>query len=93
MNGFGRCRHAGCGGAVDREARMIHGVSVAQAVEALGHELVLDSVTLDQLVACGNARTRGVKSRFTHPGLSADGLGPLSRPADQLPPRGRQRAC
>lgn len=63
------------GAAVDREARVIRGVSCAQAVEALGHGLMLDSTTLSQLAELGNAAKKGVKSRFTHPGLSSDGLG------------------
>lgn len=60
---------------IDREARTIHGVSCAQAVEALGHRLILDSTTLQQLADKGNAAKAGIKSRFTHPGLSSDGLG------------------
>lgn len=60
---------------VDREQRVIYGVSAAQAVEALGHGVMLDEKSLDQLVSIGNATQRGIKSRFTHPGMSADGLG------------------
>lgn len=60
---------------VDRENRVIYGVSCAQAVEALGHRLILDNTTLQQLAEHGNAKKGGIKSRFTHPGLSADGLG------------------
>lgn len=60
---------------VDRDQRVIYGVSAAQAVEALGHGVMLDGKSLDQLVTLGNANKRGVKSRFTHPGMSADGLG------------------
>jgi hypothetical protein len=60
---------------VDRDQRVIYGVSAAQAVEALGHGVMLDEKSLDQLVTLGNASKRGVKSRFTHPGMSADGLG------------------
>lgn len=60
---------------VDREKRVIYGVSAAQAVEALGHGVMLDEKSLDQLVSMGNAAKRGIKSRFTHPGMSADGLG------------------
>lgn len=51
------------------------GVAVAQAVEALGHDLLLDNVSLEQIVALGNQAKNGIKSRFTHPGLSSDGLG------------------
>lgn len=60
---------------VDRDQRVIFGVSAAQAVEALGHGVMLDEKSLDQLVSMGNASQRGIKSRFTHPGMSADGLG------------------
>ena len=48
-----------------------------QAVEALGHGMMIDEVTLDQVVAYGNVLAKGVKCRFTHPGLSSDGLGSL----------------
>jgi hypothetical protein len=60
---------------VDWDNRRINGVSLAQAVPALGHAVTLDGVTLDQIAAEGNVKKRGVKSRFTHPGLSSDGLG------------------
>lgn len=60
---------------VDRENRVIYGVSAAQAVEALGHGMMLDGKTLEQIVALGNAAKNGIKSRFTHPGLSSDGMG------------------
>lgn len=62
-------------GFVDREARALNGVAVAQAVEALGHDLLLDETTIDQVVQFGNRATKGIKSRFTHPGLSNNGLG------------------
>jgi hypothetical protein len=62
---------------VDRDERVIYGVSAAQAVEALGHGMMLDSKTLEQIVTLGNATKNGVgiKSRYTHPGLSSDGMG------------------
>ena len=67
---------------VDRDKHIIYGASAAQAVEALGHEMVLDTKTLQQIADLGNrnlannGRTRdGIKSRYGHPGLSADGLG------------------
>ncbi|HSG63300.1 MAG TPA: hypothetical protein VLA24_17885 [Pseudomonadales bacterium] len=60
---------------VDRDERVIYGVSTAQAVEALGHNVMLDTVTLQQIVAQGNSKKSGVKSRFTHPGMSNDGMG------------------
>jgi len=60
---------------VDRERHIIYGVSAAQAVEALGHGMVLDGKTIAQVVEHGNATRNGVKSRFAHPGLSSDGMG------------------
>jgi hypothetical protein len=60
---------------VDREQRTIFGVSLAQAVEALGHGGELDAVSLQQIVDLGNGKRAGVKSRYTHPGLSSDGMG------------------
>ncbi len=60
---------------VDREAHIVYGVAAAQAVEALGHGVLLDGKTISQIVEHGNAARNGVKSRFTHPGLSSSGLG------------------
>jgi hypothetical protein len=54
---------------------IIFGCSVAVAGEAAGHHLIFDTVTLRQLLDMGNKRETGIKSRFTHPGLSDDGLG------------------
>jgi hypothetical protein len=62
-------------GRVDREAHVLRGVSAMQAVEALGHGLMVDRTSLQQFADLGNAAAAGLKSRFTHPGLSADGLG------------------
>lgn len=62
---------------VDREERVIYGVSAAQAVEALGHGIELDAKSLEQIAELGNKSKNGVgiKSRYTHPGLSSDGMG------------------
>lgn len=62
-------------GKVDREARLIQDVSVITMGEALGHDLWIDETFLDQVVKTGNKLKIGAKSRFTHPGLSADGMG------------------
>lgn len=61
--------------AVDRSAHVIYGVSALQAVEALGHRMLIDRTTLEQFVDISNGKPKGLKSRFTHPGLSADGMG------------------
>ncbi len=60
---------------VDREARVIRGFSVITRGEALGHGLWIDHTFLDQVARSGRAEGRGLKARFTHPGLSGDGLG------------------
>lgn len=59
---------------VDREKGMIFGASAIQAVEALGHRLLVDDVMLRQVAELGNAAVK-VKSRFTHPGMCSDGMG------------------
>lgn len=68
-------RHAP--GTVDREAGVIYGASAMQAVEALGHGLDIDETTLAAVAELGNGRERGVKVRFTHPGMCDDGMGKL----------------
>ncbi|QDV44374.1 hypothetical protein Enr13x_42390 [Stieleria neptunia] len=57
-------------------AGIIRGVSLAAVGEALGHEMWLDQITIEQVAeyAQGKAET-GLKCRFTHPGLCSDGMG------------------
>jgi len=62
---------------VDREAKVLRGVSAIARGPALGHGIFVDSQMVSQVVEAGNAAKGGVKSRFTHPGLSSDGLGTL----------------
>ena len=62
---------------VDLEKRIIYGVSMAQAVEALGHGGRLDAISVAQIVALTNGKRSGAKSRYTHPGLSSDGMGKM----------------
>lgn len=76
---FGRAE--GADPVVDRDggkfgAGIIRGVSLASVGEALGHEMWLDQVTIDQITEHANATGEtGLKCRFTHPGLSSDGMG------------------
>ncbi|MEE9609538.1 MAG: hypothetical protein V3U03_17510 [Myxococcota bacterium] len=42
---------------------------------AIGHGFLIDEKTIEQVVALGNARQGGIKSRFTHPDACHDGLG------------------
>jgi hypothetical protein len=66
------------GARVDRESRIIRGVSVIQAGEALGHGLMIDEIMMAQVVAAINATGDiGTKSRFTHPGMCSDAMGKM----------------
>lgn len=62
---------------VEREARVIRGYSVlTSGVEAQGHGLFIDETMAQQAADAINAAgPAGIKSRFTHPGPSSDGLG------------------
>jgi hypothetical protein len=60
---------------VDAAAGIIYGASAMQAVEALGHDVLIDQATLGMIAELGNAQDAGVKVRYTHPGLCGDGLG------------------
>jgi len=55
-------------------AGIIRDFAVITRGEALGHGKWIDGVFLDQVAGAINAAD-GVKSRFTHPDLSGDGLG------------------
>lgn len=60
----------------DSGAGLIARFSVITRGEALGHEMWIDRDFLHQTAEAINATaTQGIKSRFTHPGLSGDGLG------------------
>lgn len=59
-------------------AGVMRGVSIATRGEALGHGYWLDGTTLEQIhqMARGlQAKGPGLKARFTHPGMSSDGMG------------------
>lgn len=58
----------------DYGAGLIKQVSVLCRGEALGHGLWCDSEMLSQTADFINASDNGIKSRFTHPTMSADGL-------------------
>lgn len=61
---------------VDRENNVLRGYTVAQAgpfkSDGRGE---FDREALERIVSLGNAKNGGLKSRFTHPSLSSDGLG------------------
>lgn len=61
---------------VDRNAKVILGYAVMTIGEAKGHGVEIDSETIDQTVELGQATgDRGLKTRFTHPNMSSDGMG------------------
>ncbi len=63
---------------VDREAGVagaLMGLSIAARGEAKGHGMFLDQTFLESLVAGSTAHD--LKARYTHPGISSDGLGTL----------------
>jgi hypothetical protein len=60
----------------DFGAGLITGVAVCTKGEALGHDLWLDDEFISQVSkALSKAGKTGLKARFTHPGLSSDGMG------------------
>ena len=59
----------------DYNAGLIRGAAIVTRGEALGHGLWLDRTFLEQTAEGINTRFDGAKVRFTHPGLSSDGLG------------------
>lgn len=60
----------------DESAGVIYGVSITTRGEALGHRQWIDQVFIKQNADAINAMAdAGVKSRFTHPSLSGDGMG------------------
>lgn len=58
----------------DAGAGLVRGFSAICRGEALGHDLWIDNDFLQQTTDAINASASGAKSRFTHPGLSGDGL-------------------
>lgn len=54
---------------------LIRNVSVITEGEALGHDMWADGVFLTQVTKAINGTNKGLKSRWTHPSLSADGTG------------------
>jgi len=56
-------------------AGLIRGTSLCTRGEALGHDLWIDSQFIESVSTAGSSSGKGVKARFTHPGLSSDGLG------------------
>lgn len=59
------------------EAGVIRGVSAITRGEALGHGMWIDEAMLEQTAKALASKPDGVKVRFTHPGMSSDGLGKL----------------
>lgn len=61
---------------IDREHLVIRDVVAMQAgIEALGHGCQADITSLHMMQQLGNAQTRGIRSRFGHPGMSENAAG------------------
>ena len=61
----------------DNRYGIIRDVSLATRGEALGHGLWLDREFILQVARAAQAKQLGLKARFTHPGMSGDGLGKM----------------
>jgi hypothetical protein len=59
----------------DAAAGLIRGAAIATRGEALGHGMWLDGEFVTQCAGAMTAASAGIKMRFTHPGVSSDGLG------------------
>jgi hypothetical protein len=57
------------------DAGLIRDVSLITVGEALGHEMWCDAQFIETVALAVNQSPRGIKARFTHPGLSSDGVG------------------
>ena len=68
---------AGTLGQIDARAGIIYGCSAIQVGLALGHDCMIDQITVQQTVDAINAAPDGVKCRFTHPGMCDDGTASL----------------
>lgn len=62
-------------GFVDRKAGVIRGYSVAKLGVTLDERCEFDDASLEKIVELGNTVPNGIKSRFTHPSMSDDGMG------------------
>lgn len=69
---------------VDREKSVINGYVIAQEGEFKDSRGLFDQKSLKKLISLGNKKKMGLKSRFTHPTLSADGLGTFLGRAKKL---------
>lgn len=59
-------------------AGLIRGFSVIAKGEALGHDLWIDDEFLSQVEKAVLSAKGGTKARFTHPGMSGDGMGKMT---------------
>lgn len=60
---------------VDREAGVIRGVAVITVGPALGHGLMIDSTTLDQVMQSATTYANGLKVKMNHEGRAGDIIG------------------
>jgi hypothetical protein len=65
--------------AIDAAAGVIAGVSVISVGDAKGHGLKIDHTTLEQVKACAETYTNGLKVKMSHAGDAGDIVGFLSK--------------
>lgn len=68
----------------DYGAGLIRGASLIARGEALGHGYWIDDEFIEQTASAARGYSKGLKVRFTHPGLSSDGLGKLTARAKNV---------
>lgn len=61
--------------AINQDMGLLEGVHIMEVGEAKGHDILIDSTTLMQIVELGNSQPQGVKCRFGHPNICAEALG------------------
>ncbi len=62
-------------GGIDREAGIIHGITIARIGPAKGHDGFIDKTFLMQVVEMAATRPQGIKARFGHPNMCSNALG------------------
>jgi len=60
---------------IDEQRGLIKNVAVCTIGEAKGHNVIIDSQFINDVVSMGNSKTKGVKARFGHPEAFASSIG------------------
>jgi len=64
---------------IDTEAGVVRGVAVISIGPALGHGIMVDMTTLEQVKACAEEYRNGLKVKMTHAGDAGDIVGYLTK--------------